>query len=55
MLCNYTVTNEVNQTQHFILSKIMLLTLSHYMFQPITRSSSGETNIKYAKDDYIKM
>jgi len=55
MLCNYTVTNEVNQTRHFIVSKIILLTLSRYMVQPITRPSSGETNIKYAQDDHIKM
>ena len=55
MLCNYTVTNEDNQTRHFIASKIMLHKLNRYMFQPITRPSSGETNTKYAKDDHIKM
>lgn len=55
MLCNYTVINEVNQTRHFIVSKIILHTLSRYMFQPITRPSSGETNTKYSKVDRVKM
>ena len=54
MLCSYTVTNEVNQTRHFIVSKIILLTLSRYMFQPITQPFSGQTNTKYAKDDHSK-
>ena len=40
---------------HLRLGKIILRTLSRYMFQPITRPSSGETNTKYAKDDHIKM
>jgi len=44
MLRNYTATNEVNQTRHFIVSKVILLALSRYTVQPIRQPSSGETN-----------
>jgi len=44
MLRNYTATNEVNQTRHFIVSTIILLALSRYTVHPKRQSSSGETN-----------
>ena len=55
MLRNYTARNKVSKTQHFIVSKIRLLTRSCYTLQSVIRSYSGENNSKCIKEDNIKM
>ena len=55
MLRKCITTYKVSQTQHFIVSKITLLTCNRYMFRPVTRSPSGDTNTTYVKKGNIKM
>ena len=55
VLRSCVVTNEVNQTRHFVLSKSVFRSWSRYKFHPVTVPPSGDRNTKCAQEGTIKL
>jgi hypothetical protein len=54
VLCYCKATDAGSQTQRFVISKVISVTWSHYMYPPVISPSSGETNTQCVLEGNVK-